>query len=306
MGYGIGLDVCKAWIDAHVHGMERRARFPNTDTGLEALRHWLAEVPVRQCVLEATGGYEQQALDRLHAAGVPMVRINPRQGRDFAKATGQLAKTDALDAQILAHMAAVLELTPYRPAPAWQRRLAQYHQRRLDVQQTVQQERQRLEQLTDPWLRRQTLLALGRSEAMLKALDARIAQQVADQPGLAVLGQIKGVGPVLRSALATQLPELGHLSGKAIAKLVGVAPLACDSGNLRGARRIWGGRAGLRATLYMGTLTAVRYEPTLRSFYQSLRDRGKPAKVALVASMRKLLVILNARMRDHLNASCCA
>ena len=198
MGYGIGLDVCKAWIDAHVHGMERRARFPNTDTGLEALRHWLAEVPVRQCVLEATGGYEQQAL------------------------------------------------------------------------------------------------------------DARIAQQVAEQPGLAVLGQIKGVGPVLRSALATQLPELGHLSGKAIAKLVGVAPLACDSGNLRGARRIWGGRAGLRATLYMGTLTAVRYEPTLRSFYQSLRDRGKPAKVALVASMRKLLVILNARMRDHLNASCCA
>ena len=303
MEYGIGLDVCKAWIDAHVYGMDRRTRFPNTATGLEALRHWLADVPVRQCVLEATGGYEQQALDHLHAAGVPMVRINPRQGRDFAKATGQLAKTDALDAQVLAHMAAVLDLTPYRPSPAWQRRWGQYHQRRLDLQQSVQQERQRLEQLTDTWLRRQTLLALRRSEAMLKALDARIAQQVAEQPCLAVLGQIKGVGPVVRSALATQLPELGHVSGKAIAKLVGVAPLACDSGNQRGTRRIWGGRAGLRATLYMGTLTAVRYEPTLRSFYQSLRQRGKPAKVALVASMRKLLVILNARMRDHLNAS---
>ena len=143
MGYGVGLDVCKAWIDAHVYGMDRRARFPNTATGLEALRHWLADVPVRQCVLEATGGYEQQALDHLHAAGVPMVRVNPRQGRDFAKATGQLAKTDALDAQVLAHMAAVLELTPYRPSPAWQRRLAQYHQRRLDLQQSVQQERQR-------------------------------------------------------------------------------------------------------------------------------------------------------------------
>ena len=158
-------------------------------------------------------------------------------------------------------------------------------------------------QLTDTWLRRQALAALRRWTHMLKTLDTRIAAMLAEQSQLAPLGKIKGVGPVLLATLAGQLPELGRISGKAIAKLVGVAPLARDSGERRGVRGIWGGRAGIRAVLYMATLTAVRYEPALKNFYQSLRSRGKPAKVALVACMRKLLVILNARMRSEMNAS---
>ena len=303
MGYGIGLDVCKAWIDAHVHGMERRARFPNTDTGLEALRHWLAEVPVRQCVLEATGGYEQAALDALHAAGLPMVRLNPRQARDFAKATGQLAKTDTLDARVLAQMAAVLELMRYQPAEPWRRQLAQYRQRRAHLVMLLQQERQRLSQLSDAWLQQQARTAVRHWQKMLGEVDARIAGQIAAQSDLAVLRQVTGVGPVLLATLAAQLPELGRVDGKAIAKLVGVAPLARDSGSMRGARSIWGGRASVRQALYMGALVAVRFHPDLRTFYQRLRAQGKVAKVALVAAMRKLLVILNAKMRDQMAAT---
>lgn len=299
---GVGIDVCKQWLDVAVHGLERSGRFDNTATGIKRLIGWLGALSIRQVVLEATGGYEQQALDGLHAAGLPVVRVNPRQARDFAKATGQLAKTDALDARILAQMAAVLELRLYQPADRWQRRLAQYQQRRTQLVLSVQQERQRLAALTDAWLCKQALAALRRWQAMLAALDARIAQQLAEQPHLAPLQQVKGVGPVLLATLAAQLQELGQLSGKAIAKLVGLAPLACDSGNRRGVRCIWGGRAAIRAVLYMATLTAVRHDPKLRAFYQSLRARGKPGKVALVAAMRKLLVILNAKMRDQMNA----
>lgn len=303
MSSGIGIDVCKQWLDVHVHVAGLSTRVANTPAGLRRLATWLAPLQVRQVVLEATGGYEQQALDALHQAGLPVTRINPRQARDFAKATGQLAKTDALDARNLAHMAAVLDLTPYQPTAPWRRLLAQYQQRRGHLLSSIQHERQRLPHLTDAWLLRQARSALKRLQAMLEAVDARIAQQIAAQPQLAPLRDIKGVGPVLLATLAGQLPELGRINGKRIAKLVGVAPLACDSGSMRGARSIWGGRAGIRAVLYMATLTAVRHEPRLRDFYQSLRDRGKPAKVAIVAAMRKLLVILNAVARDQIRAT---
>lgn len=300
MTYGAGIDVSKQWLDAHVHGLGHSARFSNTASGRDKLRAWLATFPLRQVVLEATGGHEQAVLDALHAAGLPMVRLNPRQARDFAKATGQLAKTDAIDARVLAQMAAVLDLTRYQPLEPWRRQLAEYQQRRAHLVTLLQQERQRLSQFTDPWLLRQARVALQRWQKMLREVDARIAQQVAAQPDLAVLRQVKGVGPVLLATLAAQLPELGQLTGKAISKLVGVAPLACDSGTMRGSRRIWGGRAGVRTVLYMAALTAVRHEPRLRAFYQSLRARGKSGKVALVAAMRKLLVILNAKMRDQM------
>lgn len=299
MAYGVGVDVSKQWLDVHVHGLDRRERFANDARGIMRLISWLKSVDVHQLVLEATGGYERKVLEALHGRGLTVVRVNPRQARDFAKATGQLAKTDTLDAQILAHMAAVLQLRPYRPLEAWRRELAEYQQRRSHLVLWLQQERQRLAQLTDPWLRRQALAIQKQTQASLRALDARIAQQVAAQPQLTALRDIRGVGPVLLATLAAQLPELGQLTGKAAAKLVGVAPLARDSGTLRGSRCIWGGRAAVRCVLYMATLTAVRYEPRLKDFYRSLRARGKPAKVALVAAMRKLLVILNAKMRDQ-------
>lgn len=227
-----------------------------------------------------------------------MVRANPRQVRDFAKALGQLAKTDRLDARVLAQLAATISLTRYQPAFAWQRRLAQWHQRRGHLLQMLGSERQRLERMVDPALLRWARQHIAMLQRELRRLDTEIKHQIAAQPGLDALRSLKGVGPVLQATLASQLPELGQLDSKAIAKLVGVAPLARDSGLLRGQRHVWGGRRQIRAALYMASLTAIQYEPRLRAFYQALRARGKLAKVAIVATMRKLLVILNARMRD--------
>ena len=303
MSYGVGIDVSKSWLDVHVHGLGHSARFGNTPVGYARLLAWLSPHALRLVVLEATGGYEQAALDALHAAGLPMVRLNPRQARDFAKATGQLAKTDTLDTRVLAQMAAVLELMRYQPAEPWRRQLAQYRQRRAHLVMLLQQERQRLSQLSDAWLQQQARTAVRHWQKMLGEVDARIAGQIAAQSDLAVLRQVTGVGPVLLATLAAQLPELGRVDGKAIAKLVGVAPLARDSGSMRGARSIWGGRASVRQALYMGALVAVRFHPDLRTFYQRLRAQGKVAKVALVAAMRKLLVILNAKMRDQMAAT---
>lgn len=294
----VGIDVSKATLDVAVHGTSEVRAFANSSAGFRRLVAWLLPQRPHQVVLEATGGYEQAALDALFAAGLPMVRVNPRQVRDFAKAMGQLAKTDRLDARVLAQLAATISLPSYRPASPWQRRLAQWHQRRGHLVQMIGSERQRLEQISDPllltWARRH-ITTLQRE---LRRMDLEIARQMSAQPQLDPLRSLKGVGPVLQATLASQLPELGRLDNKAIAKLVGVAPLAHDSGLLRGQRHVWGGRRQIRAALYMASLTAIRYEPRLRDFYQALRARGKQAKVAIVATMRKLLVILNARMRD--------
>lgn len=300
MSVSVGIDVSKATLDVAIHGSSAVRAFPNNAAGFRQLAAWLKPQLPLQVVLEATGGYEQAALDALFAAGLPMVRVNPRQVRDFAKALGQLAKTDRLDARVLAHFAAAVPLTRYQPPHAWQRRLAEWHQRRGHVVQMLGSERQRLARLTDPALRAGMRRHIAVLQRELRRLDTEIRHQVATQPVLDPLRSIKGVGPVLQATLACQLPELGRLDGKAIAKLVGVAPLARDSGLMRGQRHVWGGRHEIRSVLYMATLTAIRYDPRLREFYQALRARGKAAKVAIVAAMRKLLVILNARMRDAL------
>lgn len=295
---GIGIDVSKATLGVIVHDTGETRSVANAAAGWRCLAKWLLPLQPRQVVLEATGGYEQAALDALHRAGLPMVRINPRQARDFAKATGQLAKTDRLDARVLAHMAHVLSLVTYQPRSAAQQRLAQWVLRRSHVVQMRVSERQRLAVLKDPLLRRLTQRHIAALTRTLATLDQTIGQQLDAQPGLAPLRTVKGVGPVVLATLACQLPELGQLDGKAIAKLVGVAPLSRDSGKMRGKRTIWGGRDSVRSALYMAALSAMRYEPRLRDFYQRLIGRGKLAKVAIVAVMRKLLVILNARMRD--------
>lgn len=299
----VGIDVSKATLDVAIHGLAEVRKFANSSAGFRQLAAWLLPQHPDQVVLEATGGYEQAALDALFVAGLPMTRVNPRQVRDFAKAMGQLAKTDRLDARGLAHLAAAMKLPAYQPPSAWQRRLSQWHQRRGHLVEMLGSERQRLARLSDPALRGWTRRHLAMLQRQLRRLDAEIKHQIAAQPVLQPLRSLKGVGPVLQAALACQLPELGRLDGKAIAKLIGVAPLARDSGLMRGQRHVWGGRREIRAVLYMSALTAIRYEPRLRDFYQSLRARGKAAKVAIVAAMRKLLVILNARMRDALVAA---
>lgn len=300
MGAFVGIDVSKAALDVAILEESGVRRFANTLAGHRKLAAWLLARKPARVFLEATGGYEQTVLDALHAAGLPMFRVNPRQARDFAKATGQLAKTDTLDAWVLAKMAAAMELTPYEPREAWRVRLSEWTSRRAHLVQMVMAEQQRTDRITDRSLKKIAQRHVDWLKRELLTLDREIAGQLKAQPRLAPLATLRGAGPVLQATLACELPELGHLDSKAIAKLAGVAPLARDSGTWRGSRAIWGGRGGVRRALYMSALTAMRYEPHLRDFYQRLRVRGKAAKVAIVAVMRKMLVILNARMRDAL------
>lgn len=299
---GAGIDTSKAVLDVTLHGEKVVQRFPNTLAGFAKIIAWLRPLGLKQVVIEATGGYEQAALDALHQGGLPMVRINPRQVRDFAKATGQLAKTDHLDARVLAHMASVIPLVIYRPLSAEALHLKQFHARRGHLVQMIGAEKQRRRQVVEPVLRTMLEKNIVRLKADVEQLDAMIAPLVADTLPARVLGSIKGVGLGMLTSVICDMPELGHVNRKAIAKLCGLAPLSRDSGTFKGQRTTWGGRAGPRTATYMASLTAVRFDPGLKAFYQGLLARGKRPKVARVAAMRKLLTILNARMRDALRA----
>ncbi|MDT3455767.1 IS110-like element ISStma6 family transposase [Stenotrophomonas pavanii] len=295
--FGIGIDVSKATLDVAVHGEQFR-QFSNDKRGFVRLIRWLKTWPIKQVVLEASGGYERAALDALHAAGLPMVRINPARARRFAQGTGRAAKTDRLDATVLAQMAHLLPLTRYVPPAPWQQRLAEFAQCRRHLVQMRVSEMQRLRRLVDPDLIAMKQRYIAQLSDDLKQLDKAIAEQLEGQPGWKNIGALKGVGPILISTLACELPELGSLGSKAIASLVGLAPMNRESGTWQGQRRISGGRAVVREALYMAALTAIRYEPRLRAFYAGLKAKGKASKVALVAVMRKMLVILNAHKRD--------
>lgn len=295
--FGIGIDVSKATLDVAVHEEQFR-QFSNDKRGIASLIKWLKKWPIKQVVLEASGGYERAALDVLHAAGLPMVRINPARARRFAQGTGRAAKTDRIDAMVLAQMAHLLPLTRYVPPAAWQKRLAEFAQSRRHLVQMRVSEMQRLRRLVDPDLIAMKQRHIAQLSDDLKQLDKAIAEQLEGQPGWQGIGSVKGVGPILVSTLACELPELGSLGSKAIASLVGLAPMNRESGSWQGQWRISGGRAVVREALYMAALTAIRYEPRLRDFYAGLKAKGKASKVALVAVMRKMLVILNARKRD--------
>lgn len=295
--FGIGIDVSGETLDVAVHEQAFR-QFKNTKSGFASLIRWLRKLPVKQVVLEASGGYEQKALDALHDAGLPVVRINPGRGRSFATATGRLAKTDRIDASVLAHMANVLKLTRYVPPAPWQRRLGELCLRRRHLVQMRVSERQRLRGFNDATLIAMVNKHLQGISSDIEQLNQTISELLGDQKGWKNFANLKGAGPVLMATLACELPELGQLSGKAISALVGVAPMNRESGTWKGRRSIAGGRAVVREALYMAALTARRYEPRLREFFDSLISQGKPGKVALVAVMRKMLVILNARKRD--------
>ena len=297
---GVGIDVSKSHLDAAWSHTDRRLRVKNTQAGWEKLTSVLGTINEQRLVVEATGGYESGILEHLSQRGYWVCRVNPRQARDFAKGLGQLAKTDRLDAEILAKMAVKVDtLTRYTPAPKAQQELGTWVRRRIQVLHILQAARQQQEGLDDPQLRRWLRSEIVSLQRQLDRIDAGIRDRLKGFPESVVVQIMKGIGPGVSSALLGLLPELGHLNRRQIAKLVGVAPLNHDSGSWRGRRIIWGGRAQVRAILYMGALTAVRFEPALRSTYQRLRANGKPAKVAIVACMRKMLVILNARMRDY-------
>lgn len=298
----VGIDVAKDHLDIAVQPGGEHWRVTHDPSGLADLVTRVDTLAPVVVVLEASGGYERPVLAALHAAGLPVALVNPRQTRDFAKATGKLAKTDRLDALALARFAQAVQ-PPARPAPAPDAQV---------LAATLARRRQLLEMLTSEQNRLRTALPVVRPQlqahlAWLKAaladLDGELERQISDDPiwreQADLLRSVPGVGPVLTTTLLAELPELGRLTRREIAALVGVAPLNDDSGRRRGKRTVWGGRAAVRATLYMATLVAARYNPVIRAFYVRLQAAGKPKPVALVACMRTVLTILNAMLHHQ-------
>lgn len=301
--YSVGIDVSKGHLDVAVLPTEASWSVDNSEGGIQALVERVQALggPVL-VVLEATGGLEYATVAALGVAQVPVAVVNPRQARDFAKAMGKLAKTDQIDAASLALFAERVRPEP-RPLPDAQAQALQaLLTRRRQVLEILIMERNRLP-LALPRVRRDLVESIGGLEKRLKRLDKDLGDALRQSPlwreKEVLLRSVKGVGPVLSRTLLAGLPELGTLSRKKIATLVGVAPLNHDSGQFRGKRRIRGGRASVRHVLYMGALVATRWNPAIRDFYQRLLQAGKPKKVALTACMHKLLTILNAIMRTR-------
>lgn len=297
----VGIDVSKKQLDIAFRP-EGRFAAPNDEAGFAQVIERLRAVSPVLVVLEATGGMEIPLTGALAAAGVPVVVINPRHVRDFAKAAGKLAKTDALDAQTLAHFAEVMRPEP-RPLPDEQTQtLAAILTRRRQLVEMLTAEKNRLGSARKP-VRKSLRAHIVWLKRELAQTDSDLAHAIQESPVWQekdeLLRSTPGVGPVLTTTLLAELPELGTLSCKQIAALVGVAPLNRDSGTMHGKRTVWGGRAQVRATLYMAAVVAARFNPVLRAFYQRLCAAGKAKKVALTACMRKLLVILNAILKHR-------
>ena len=297
----VGVDVSKAKLVGGVSGSDDVSSFPNSERGISELARWLEGLSPTLVVMEATGGFEVPAAAALAATGIPVVIANPRQVRDFAKATGQLAKTDQIDAHILALFAERVR-PPVRPLPdEAARQLDAIIGRRRQIIDMITAEKNRLGFALAPvqkgiqkhirWLERQL-------SDVDSDLDDLIRKSPVWKAKSDLLRDVPGVGPNLARTLIAELPELGQLTHKQIAALVGVAPFSRDSGLMRGKRMIWGGRSSVRTALFLSTWSASKWNPVIRVFYQRLRANGKPPKVAMVACMRKLLVILNAMLRD--------
>jgi transposase len=300
----VGIDVSKAQLDCALlcGGLYSKPQhFANSQAGHRALLQWVKSQAVSLCVMEATGGYEAPAAAVLLAAGQRLAVVNPRRVRDFAKATGVLAKTDAVDARVLAHFAALVR-PPVRAieAPECQALEAMITRRRQIVEM-ITAEKHRQAMATQTGVRKQIGAHLKWLDKQLSQIDDEmgkaIAQSAQMQHKLALLASVPGVGRVTATSLIAQLPELGQLNERELSALVGVCPFSRDSGTMRGRRTIWGARARVRAALYMAALVASRHNPTLKAFYQRLLAAGKAKKVALVACMHKLLLILNAMLK---------
>jgi transposase len=299
----VGVDVSKRHWDAAVSSRQGVRRFTADAAGAAALLAWIEELSPTLVCLEATGGYERLLREALHERGVAVSVVNPRQIRDFARATGQLAKTDAIDAHVIARFAATLGPAPEQPPNPAQERLRALRARRQQVVQSLIQEKNRLGTAPDAEARRSIEQAIDFYDRQLRDLDARIAELTAADPEfrrrLDLLVTVPGVGAVTAAGLLAELPELGAMNRGQAAKLVGLAPLNRDSGTLRGKRMIGGGRAQVRRSLYMATIVATQHNRLIRDHYQQLLKRGKAKMTALVACMRKLLLILNAMIKNQ-------
>lgn len=298
----VGIDVSKATLDVHVEPLGQRLSVSNTDAGIGELCARLRELTPTLIVLEASGGLQTQVVAELGACGLAVAVVNPRQVRDFAKATGELAKTDRIDARVLSAFARAIRPAVRAPKDELTRELDSLVTRRRQLVQMRVQETLRLQGATGAQTK-----SLNRHIAWL---DKRITEIETDlgrrlrsselwRTKDDLLLSIPGVGEITSRSLLSRCPELGSLNRKEIAKLVGVAPLNNDSGTHRGKRRIWGGRADVRSVLYMAAISAMRCNPTIKTFAARLKTAGKPAKVVIVACMRKLLTIMNIMIKNN-------
>ena len=298
----VGIDVSKATLDVYIRPMGKALKIANSELEISHLVKELKSYDLNLIVLEATGGLETELIIQLQAALLPVALINPRQGRDFAKATGKLAKTDAIDAQILAHFGEAMKPQVLKIEPEEGRTLSELISRRRQLVEMQTAEKNRRTRARGQ--------ALADIEEHIQYLDQRLEkfnqeieqltqtnQQWIDKVNL--LKTAPGIGSVISTTLVSDLPELGQLTAKQISRLVGVAPINHDSGQHKGKRMINGGRAHVRATLYMGAVVAMRHNPVIKAFNERLVERGKSKKLALTACVRKMLVILNAMVRDN-------
>ena len=296
----VGIDVSKRWLEVCVHGAVESKKIGNDPDGFRVLVGEMEAIQPQLVVFEATGGYESRAASALSAAGYAVAIANPTRVRRFAEALGILAKTDRIDAQVIAHFASVVQPTANGRQTPLEEQLAAFVERRRQLLVELVAEKNRLS--TCPACVREGIEAhIAWIDAQVDALEGQIQTCIEQKPEwrerAEIIDSAPGVGPVTAATLVAELPELGQLSHKKIAALVGVAPFNKDSGPKRGKRRIFGGRSGIRRTLYMAALSAIKHNPVIRTFYEALLQRGKEKKVALVACMRKLLVFINAMVR---------
>jgi transposase len=298
----VGIDVSKATLDVYLRPMGKALKITNDEEGIADLVKQLKTVEINLIVLEATGGLETEVIIQLQTALLPVAMINPRQGRDFAKATGRLAKTDAIDAQILAHFGEAMKPAVLEIESESARQLSELVSRRRQLVEMRTAEKNRSSRARGK--------ALGNIQAHLEyrertieELNQEIEQLTQHEQSwvnkINLVKTVPGIGPVISITLVADLPELGQLTAKQISRLVGVAPINHDSGQHQGKRRISGGRAHIRAVLYMGAVVAMRHNPIIKDFYDRLVERGKSKKLALTACVRKMLIILNAMVRAN-------
>ncbi len=298
-----GIDVSKGTLDMAVRPDGKSMTVDNNDEGIRELADYLKQVSPGLVVFEATGGLEALAASALAAKGFAVAVVNPRQVRDFAKATGRLAKTDAMDAEVIAHFAEAVkpEVRPLKDED--EQELSALVARRGQVVQMLVAEKNRLGRTGRKRIRKELKEHIVWLEKKLKNIDKNIESAIKESPLWRVkddlLRSVPGVGKVLSMLLMAKMPELGRLDRRQVAALVGVAPLNRDSGLMKGRRSVWGGRADVRTALYMATLSAVRFNPVISAFYVQLKEKGKKPKIALTACMRKLIVMLNAMMKNN-------
>jgi len=301
----VGVDICKATLDVHLYPAGVARQFANNAKGFKALLDWLGDRCIARVVFEPTGRYHHDFERRLSSAGLSLAKVNPRQARRFAEAIGCNAKTDAVDAAMLARMGALLEL-PARPiASEALDNMKELQVARLGLIKDRTAARNRAHVCRSPLLKRQAAQRLAQIDHQIAAIDLELKASLTRDQGLAarfdVLLSIPGIGETTAIAMLIDMPELGTLDSKQVASLAGLAPIARDSGKHRGKRHIRGGRAGLRHALYMPALVAARFNPDLKAKYQALIAAGKPPKVAIIAIMRKLVVLANSLLRTGRN-----